>query len=363
MYYNPGQTKFRVRRFGTQSYTEEAPRYTETKINKKSLRNSVCSLRISAQPKVATIKDNILPDWVTHLGTTYIAAHATRQLKPGLARWIDWRYLLLGALLPDATRFTIILVDVLDWPAIPTFTYLIPFHSLLIVVLLAGAIALLIPTGGTGSWHAFGLFVAGAALHFLLDDLEGPIGCGSTTFYPLYFGKPINAWNSEGHVGTLLMVVSAIALGMILGRQQQLPLLTFRFTRRRVIGAVGLLAATLIIPLFFRTWMIEQNAYFLGFVTNPAAFEGQTVELCFSEVVNTNPLTIEEFDTSFVVQAPPTYDLGEWVSVRGIYQDNAIWPTTLIRHQGFSDVTLSLVAAIVFIVLVFDRRYLRVFRH
>jgi len=303
-----------------------------------------------------------LPDWVTHLGTTYIAADATRRLKPQLARRIDLRYLLLGALLPDATRFTIILVDVLDWPAIPTFTYLIPFHSLLMVALMAGAIALLTPVGGTGSWQAFGLIMSGAALHFLLDDLEGPIGCGSTTFYPLYFGKPINLWNSGGHAGTLLLVISAMALGLAFAQRQRLPLLTFRFTRRRVIEAATLLAAMLIIPLFFRTWMIEQNAYFLGVVTNPAAFEGQTVELCFSEVVKTDPLTIEEFDTPFVMQTSSSYELGEWVSVRGIYQDNAIWPATLIRHQGFSDVTLSLVAAVVFVVLLFDRRYLKVFR-
>ena len=161
----------------------------------------------------------------------------------------------------------------------------------------------------------------------------------------------------------LLLVISAMALGMAFARRQPLPLLTFRFTRRRAIGAAALLAAMLIIPLFFRTWMIEQNAYFLGFVTNPITFEGHTVELCFSEVINADPLTIEEFDTPFVIQASPTYEPGEWVSVRGIYQDNAIWPTTLIRHQGFSDVTLSLVAAVVFILLVFDRRYLKVFRH
>jgi hypothetical protein len=279
-----------------------------------------------------------------------------------LARWADWRYLLAGALLPDATRFTIILVDVLDWPAMPTFTYLIPFHSLLIVVLLAGAVALLLPAGESGSWRAWVLLMAGATFHFLLDDLEGPIGCGSTTFYPVYFGKPINAWNSQGHGGTLLLVVSAIALGIGLGRRRQLPLLTFRFTRRRIIGAVVLLATTLSIPLFSQTWMVQQNAYFLGFVTNPAAFEGQKVELCFSEVVNTNPLTIEEFDKPFVVQSPPIFTRGEWISVRGIYRDNAIRPTMVVRHRGFSDVTLSLAAAFVFGWMVFDKRYLNVFR-
>ena len=88
--------------------------------------------------------DWILPDWVTHLGTTYIAAGTAGRFSPRLARSLEMRYLLLGALLPDVTRFTVILVDILDWPAVPTFTYLIPFHSLLIVGLLSGAIALLL---------------------------------------------------------------------------------------------------------------------------------------------------------------------------------------------------------------------------
>ncbi len=303
-----------------------------------------------------------MPDWVTHLGTTYIAARATLRTKPELASGIDLRYLLAGALLPDATRFTIILVDVLDWPAIPTFTYLIPFHSLLIVALLAAAIALLLPVGGTNSRRAFGLIMAGAALHFFLDDVEGRVGCGSTTFYPFYFGKPINAWNSEEHFGTLLLVGSAIALGLALGQKQPQPLLTLRLTRWRIWGAIVLLVLALVIPLFFRSWMIERNAYFLSFVTNPAAFEGQNVELCFSEVVDTEPLTIEEFDTQFVVQTSAAVSVGDWVSVRGIYQNGVIRPGTLIRHQGFSDVTLSLVAATVFLLLLFDRQYIGVLR-
>ena len=101
--------------------------------------------------------------------------------------------------------------------------------------------------------------------------------------------------------------------------------------------------------------MIERNAYYLGFITSPAAFEGQRVELCFSEVIATEPLTIEEFDTPFILQTPATFTPGEWVSVRGIYQDSAIWPTTLIRHQGFSDVTLSLIAGVAFGFLMFSK--------
>jgi hypothetical protein len=258
------------------------------------------------------------------------------------------RHLLLGALLPDATRFTIILVDVLNWPAIPTFTYFIPFHSLLIVTLLAGAIALLIPVAGGNSLRAFALMMVGTIFHFILDDLDGTVGCGSTTFYPFYFGRPIEGWNSEGHFATFLLVVSAIAIGVALGQRQQWPALRLRLTRWRLLSAAALLVVALTLPLFFRTWMIERNAYYLGFVTNSAAFEGQRVELCFSEVIATEPLTIEEFDTPFILQAPVTFTIGEWVSVRGVYQDGAIWPTTLIRHQGFSDVILSLIAVVAF---------------
>lgn len=294
-----------------------------------------------------------MPDWVTHLGTTYIVTHTSLRLSPGLTRWVDMRYLLLGALLPDATRFTIILVDVLNWPAIPTFTYLIPFHSLLIVALLAGAIALLMPVAQGSSRRAFGLMMAGAAFHLVLDDLDGTIGCGSTTFYPFYFGRPINGWNSEGHFATFLLVVSAIAIGMALGQRQRWPALRLWLTRRRLLGAAALLIVAFVLPLFFRAWMIERNAYYLGFVTNPVAFEGQSVELCFSEVIATEPLTIEEFDTPFILQAPATFTTGEWVSVRGIYQDGTIWPTTLIRHHGFSDVTLSLIAVVAFGFLMF----------
>ncbi|MBN1995766.1 MAG: metal-dependent hydrolase [Anaerolineae bacterium] len=270
------------------------------------------------------------------------------------------RYLLLGALLPDATRFTIILVDVLDWPAISTFTYFIPFHSLLIVALLAGTIALLMPAAGKNCCRAFVLILAGAIAHLLLDDLEGWVGCGSTTFYPFYFGKPLNGWNSEGGFATFLLIVSALAIGIALSQRQRPPAISLQLTRKRVEGAAALLIMALILPLFFREWMIERNAYFLGFVLNPPAFEGQSVELCFSEVIVAEPLTIEEFDTPFVLDTPPTFAKGEWLSVRGIYQDGVIHPTTLIRHQGFSDVILSLAAIVAFGFLMFDFRDLKI---
>jgi len=269
------------------------------------------------------------------------------------------RYVLLGALLPDATRFTVILVDILDWPAVPTFTYLIPFHSLLIVGLLGGAIALLFPAANRSSGQAFGLIILGAGGHFLLDDLEGLVGCGSTTFYPFYFSKPISGWNSEGNFATMLLVVSAIAIGLALGRRGQWSPLTLHFSWRRLFGAVILLLVAVILPLFFRQWMIERNAYYLGVIANPEAYEGQTIEFCFSEVIASQPPTIEEFDTPFVLQTSSSLAQGEWVSVRGVYQQGIIEPTVLVRHRGFSDVGLSLIATLAFGFLMIDGRQMK----
>ncbi len=294
-----------------------------------------------------------MPDWVTHLGTTYIA---TRAIDPKLSHTADIRYLLLGALLPDVTRFTVILVDILDWSAIETFTYFIPFHSLLLVSLIAGAMALLLPASNGSSQRAFLLIVIGTIFHFLLDDLEGIVGCGSTTFYPFYFGKPLKGWDNEGNFATALLVISAIGIGLALSQRKEWPPLTLILTAKRLIRAAGLLIITLIIPLFFQQWMINQNAYYLALISQPAAFTGQVVELCFSEVIALEPVTVEEFDTPFELVTTETLRPGEWITVRGIYQDGQIQPTILIRHRAFSDVLLSLIAAVAFIFLMLPIR-------
>ena len=281
-----------------------------------------------------------------------MGTQASFRLRPGLAEWVDVRHLLLGAILPDVTRFSVVLVDILDWPAIPTFTYFVPFHSLLIVSLLAGAVALLAPLGKQsgksvlrGSGRAFGLIMVGAVFHFLLDELDGWIGCGSTTFYPFYFRKPVGVWDSEGLFFMVLMVVSAMAIGMALSHQKGWPALRVVLSWRRVGGAMILVVIACLIPLFFREWMIERNAYYLGFMINPGAFEGETVEFCFSKVVGVSPPVIQEFDRSFELSRSTPLRVGDWISVRGVYQEGVVEPVRLVYHHNFSDIYLSLVGA------------------
>jgi len=300
-----------------------------------------------------------VPDWVTHLGTAYVAARATHVSAV--------RPLLLGALLPDVTHFSILLIDYLGWPAIPTFAYLAPFHSLLIVSLLAGAIALL----SKQSWPVFWLIEAGAAFHFVLDDLEGAIGCGSTTFYPFYFGKPLNLWPADGAFAGLLLLVGALGCGAALvsrARHAWLgadwSLRTSRRSRRGIrrrlyLCAAFLVAGALVLPWLTRQALVERNAYYLAFFADPPAWQGATVELCFSEIVAADPPVVEEFDARLPIAVGPEgwpgdgrpLAVGDWVSLRGVYRDGALHPTLLVRHQKSSDLLLSALAGVVLVLL------------
>jgi hypothetical protein len=267
------------------------------------------------------------------------------------------RPLLLGVLLPDVTRFSVLLIDFLDWPAVTTFAYLIPFHSLLIVSLLAGAIALLFER----PWRVFGLIEAGAAFHFLLDELEGQIGCGSTTFYPLYFGKPFNLWSTEGAFASLLLLVGAMGIGAALASRSgwSRPMLGrwSKGGKRTFLYSALLVAAAVAIPLFTREWVVERNAYHLGFFADPPAWEGTVVQLCFSEIVSVDPPVVEEFDTRLhlVFDEVPALDTnltkGDWVSLRGVYRQGAIHPNLIVRHSKTSDLWLSALAGLAFVVL------------
>jgi hypothetical protein len=294
-----------------------------------------------------------VPDWITHMGTAYVAARATRIAAV--------RPLLLGALLPDVTHFSILLIDYLGWPAIPTFVYLAPFHSLLIVSLLAGAVALL----SERSWPVFWLIEAGAASHFVLDDLEGAIGCGSTTFYPFYFGKPLDLWPADGTFAGLLLLVGVLGCGAALISRARHACAepgadwSPRISRRRGLGAALLVAGALVLPWLTRQTLIERNAYYLAFFTDPPAWQGATVELCFSEIVAADPPVVEEFDARLPIVAGPEgwsgderpLTVGDWVSLRGVYRDGALRPTLLVHHQKSSDVLLSALAGAIFVLL------------
>jgi hypothetical protein len=269
-----------------------------------------------------------LPDWITHLGIAY---GGTRLIDVD-----DFRPVLLGAILPDVTRFAVILIDFFHLPAIATFTYLIPFHSLLITAIMAMAIALLF-NKPLSYWR---WLMLGALIHFALDEMEGPIGCGSTTFYPFYYGRPISLWWDNGFIDTAIICVALVILilGLFRGRRHS----AYRFSLNKAGYSASLLLLAAVIPLFTRQALITQNAYGLAFIQHPESFNGNTVELCVSEVVKDSPLTIEEFDRPFILHSTESVPKGAWLSVRGVYRDGLIQPSLIFPIERSYDPILSI---------------------
>jgi hypothetical protein len=132
-----------------------------------------------------------------------------------------------------------------------------------------------------------------------------------------------------------------------------------RISRRRCLGAALLVAGALILPWLTRQTLIERNAYYLAFFTDPPAWQGATVELCFSEIVAADPPVVEEFDARLPIVAGPEgwsgderpLAVGDWVSLRGVYRDGALHPTLLVHHQKSSDLLLSALAGAIFVLL------------
>jgi hypothetical protein len=282
-----------------------------------------------------------MPDWVTHLGTAYIGARVARVREVQLV--------LLGAILPDVVIPTFVAIDLWHLPvSLNMFAYLIAFHSLTIVSLLAAAIALL-------HMHAsrcFLLIWGGAATHFLLDVLETDIDCGMRVFYPFSFRSWSPGWLATGrNISILLLVVAAVALGLALTQSARLVKLGFQPKRKALWCAVALAAIAFLLPLLTRQTVVDQNVHFLAFFSNPEAWQDRSVELCFSEVISRSPVEIKEFDKQFELVTKENLAVGEHVSVRGVYRDRKIYPTRLYIHRGFSKAWLSLVGLVVLFVL------------
>jgi len=139
----------------------------------------------------------------------------------------------------------------------------------------------------------------------------------------------------------MLLVVSALALTVALRQRAHVAKAAFQLKNLRF--AVPLIALALALPLLTRQMLVAQNVHFLAFFANPAAWEGRSVELCFSEVISTSPAEIEEFDRRFELVTTEDLSLGERVSVRGVYRDGKIYPTRMYIHRGFSEAWLSLI--------------------
>jgi hypothetical protein len=228
------------------------------------------------------------------------------------------------------------------------FAYLLSFQSLTIVALVAAAIALLhvYPS------RCFLLLLGGAASHFVLDILETDVDCGMRVFYPFSFSSWSPGWLATGsRLSTVVLIIAAMALAWALKQHGQLTKVVFQAKRNRLCCAGVLIAVAFVFPLVTRQMFVDHNVHSLAFFRNPEAWQNRSVELCFSEVISTSPLAIQEFDKRFELMTTKELAVGQYVSVRGVYGDGKIYPTRLYTHAGFSEAWFSLGGLIVLLAM------------
>jgi hypothetical protein len=280
-----------------------------------------------------------MPDWVTHLGTTYLGTR--------MAGVREVQLVLLGSILPDVILPSFVLIDLWHLPvSLELFAYLLSFHTLAVVLLLAGAVAVLY----IQPLRCFLLICCGAAAHFVLDTFETDIDCGLRVFSPFSFRSWSPGWLAPGRtLSTVLLIVSALTLALAVRRRSYLAKVAFRPTRQKLCGALTLTTLAFLVPYTIREQVVNHNVHSLAFLANPSAWQEHSVDLCFSEVISKSPLQVKELDRQFELVTTEALDIGQRVSVRGVYRDGKIYPARLQIHAGFFEAWLSVAGLLVFL--------------
>lgn len=291
-----------------------------------------------------------MPDWVSHLGTAYFGAR--------LARVQEAQLVLVGAVLPDLLFPIFVVIELFGLPVSPAlFAYVAPFHSATVVSLLSGAVALLHARPA----HCFLLIGTGATSHFVLDALATDIDCGIRIFYPFSFYSWSPGWLEAGDAPSIiLLIISATLLVFALTQRARLAEVTLRVKPKNIFCAALLTVLAFLLPLTTQQMIVNQNVHFLAFFANPAAWQGRSVDLCFSEVVSTSPVAVMEFGRYFELVTTEDVPVAERVSVRGLFRDGRIYPTRLQIHRGFSEAWLSLAGLVALLALLIPKRSGRV---
>ena len=274
-----------------------------------------------------------MPEWITHLGTAYCGARA--------AKIPEIQTVLVGAILPDLAVPIFVVADLGRLSLTPeAFAYLLGFQSLTVTALVAGALAQFLAPRS----RSFLLLLGVATTHYFLDILETDIDCGMRVFYPFFYGWWSPATFAPGtFASSALFLFSATALATAVYQRHRLGCVRLEAGRANLVFAAGLLGLALLLPATTREAMVRHNVHSLAFLANPTIWQNASVDLCFSQVVSESPAIIEELGRSFELIGVNTLQIGEKVSVRGVYSDGKIQPTHVYHHAGFAEAWSSLI--------------------
>ncbi len=282
-----------------------------------------------------------MPDWISHLAVAYILG---RVLKVK-----DKRLLFLGAVLPDLIWVLLLfLVTFLNFNPAKIhylFTFLLPFHTPFMLLIMAGAIA----TVMKNQKQAFALLAIAVCSHFLLDLLI--LGEYVEVFYPVDI-TPLNFglfW-PESIPGYFLIGTSALILiyaFFMEGVQTQFELVW----RKRTL----LLLAVIIVLSISTSGFVRSEYKYFKFSDHPELWEGKQTDFHSRYVTGVNPILIGITDESFEAVTDYPLKKGDQISFTANYTSGKLVITSLHVNDTLFKFSTSFIGLIFATLLIFKQ--------
>lgn len=270
-----------------------------------------------------------MPDWISHLAVAYVLG---RVLKVK-----DKRMLFLGAILPDFIWVLMLaLIIFLKFNSAQIhflFTFLLPFHTPFMLLLVTGAIS----TAMKNQKQAFILLLLGVCSHLLLDFFT--LGEYVEVFYPIDI-TPLNFglfW-LESIPGYLLVGASALILLYAFFTEKMQKQFEFALKKRMLL----LLAVIAILSISTSGFVRSEYKYF-KFSDHPELWEGKQIDFHSRYVTGVNPVMIGVTDKSF--EAVTSYPLkkGDHIFFTANYHDGKLFITSLHVNDTLLKFSTSLI--------------------
>ena len=270
-----------------------------------------------------------MPNWLIHLGLPYIAAK--------LLRIKNVRLVLLGAIIPDIARLGVLIRKFTYIGQVNTYSYLEPFHSPFMFLLIALTISLL----SKQSKKAMQLLVFGGATHFFLDALEKNFGFMKFLFYPFILKTfSFQLFWPESSISILLMAISTIALLYAIIDKKKI---SYGFKAKNLKIVLPLIIFTLLLPLATQAWVKGNLPYITQFKENKGA-----LAFSYSDVISTNPSIVKELDFTYEVITDIPLREGDVISMQADLKDNKVYPTRVHIHKDILKFEASILALFIF---------------
>lgn len=281
-----------------------------------------------------------MPNASIHIGLNYLIYKITNS------RYIDLRLFILGAILPDISRIEVFISDVFHvFPNANIIGCFSCWHTPFLMALLAVSISLL-----TDKFilSFFSIFL-GTLLHLSLDILEISAIGGVMLFYPFSFKQ--FALNLVEYDSTSVIIITTVFIIFMIYSVFKKSVNVVHFKTKNLYAAFFIAIISLSFPLLTAKSMVDQNIEYLNFSRYPDKWQNKEVGLNFSEVISGNPLTIIERGVKIEVVTDEKFKKGDFISVKGIYENGKIHPDKLYKHRGLLKLWLSFPALILIIIL------------